>query len=188
LRHIEHQLASPGDNGRLVQRSWFALHTSANHEKKIQQHLALRDVETFLPVHTVTRRWKNRVTAKVELPLFTGYVFVKIARSQLWDVLDLSLVHSVVGSGRGPHELPEDEIEALRAGLREREVDPHPYLKVGDRARIRSGALAGLQGVVIRKGAQLQIVLSIDLISRSIAVHVSADELESLDAPSERPS
>jgi transcription antitermination factor NusG len=162
-------------------RSWFALHTSANHEKKVEQHLVIREVETFLPLQTMTKRWKNRVTAKVEVPLFAGYVFVKIARSQMSRVLDLSLVHSVVGNGRGPHELPDAEIEALRSGLRERQVDPHPYLKVGDQARIRSGALAGLQGVVVRKGSQLQIVLSIDLIARSIAVHVGADELESLD-------
>ena len=124
------------------------------------------------------------MTTKVEVPLFAGYVFVKIARSQMSKVLDLSLVHSVVGNGRGPQELPDAEIEALRSGLREREADPHPYLKVGDQARIRSGALAGLQGVVIRKGSQLQIVLSIDLIARSVAVHVSADEIEPLDLTS----
>jgi transcription antitermination factor NusG len=74
--------------------------------------------------------------------------------------------------------LPEAEIEALRLGLQERQADPHPYLKVGDMAQIRSGALKGMKGVVVRVNNQLRVVLSIDAIARSIAVHVTADELE----------
>lgn len=157
--------------------NWFALHTSSNHEKKVQQHLRMREIESFLPLYTVSRRWKNRVTAKVELPLFPGYVFVRIARTQCSAVLAVPLVHSLVGNGREAIALPDAEIEALRMGLQERQADPYPYLKVGDVARIRSGALAGLQGIVVRKDSQFRVVLSIDLIKSSIAVHVSAEEL-----------
>ena len=165
-------------------KDWFALYTSAKHEKKAEQQLRIRGFETFLPLHTVTKKWKNRVTAKVELPLFAGYVFVKMIRAHVTRVLDISLVHSVIGNGREALALPNTEIDALRLGVQERQVDPHEYLRVGDIARVRSGAFAGLQGVVVRKGSQLRIVLSIDMIERSIAVHVTADELDFPLSPS----
>jgi transcription antitermination factor NusG len=162
-------------------RSWFALCTLPNHEKKAELHLRMRDIESFLPLYTVTKQWKNRVTAKVTLPLFTGYMFVRIAPAQRVRVLETPLVRGLVGNGREPLALDDKEIAALRNGLLDRQVDPHPYLKVGELARIRSGALAGMQGVVVRKDGLYRIVLSVDLIQRSVAVHVSADELESCD-------
>lgn len=167
-----------------AQRNWFAVYTASNHEKKVQQHLHVHDIETFLPLYRVTRKWKNRTTVKLELPLFTGYVFVRITRAQSARVLAVPNVRFIVGDGRKAVPLPEEEIETLRTGLRMRQVDPHPYVKVGARVRIRSGPLAGLEGIVIRKDDQLRVVLSLDLIKRSIAVHVGADELE----PCKRPS
>ena len=159
-------------------RNWFAVYVWSNQEKAIDRHLQMRGIETFLPLQITQKRWKNRVTARVEKPLFTGYVFVKIARTQCARVLEVPLVHSIVGNGRQALALPEADIDALRSGLQERQADPHPYLKAGDRARICSGALAGLEGVVVRINNQLRVVLSIDAIARSIAVHVTADELE----------
>lgn len=159
-------------------RKWFALYTASNHEKKIEQHLRMKEIESFLPLYTVTKRWKNRTTAKLELPLFAGYVFVKIERTESARVLEVPMVYSIVGNGRAALPLPDAEIEALRAGLHQRQVDPHPYVKVGSRARICSGALAGLEGIVVRKDAHLRVVLNIDLIMKSVAVHVTADELE----------
>lgn len=161
-----------------TRRNWFALYTASNHEKKVEQHLRMKEIETFLPVHTVTRRWKNRTTAKVELPLFAGYVFAKIAVTESVRVLEIPMVYSIVGNGQKALPLPDTEIEALRSGLHLRQVDPYPYVKVGARARICSGALSGLEGVVIRKDAHLRVVINIDLIMKSIAVHVNADELE----------
>jgi transcription antitermination factor NusG len=162
-------------------RYWFAVYVWSNQEKTIDRHLRMKGIETFLPLQTVLRRWKNRVTAKVEIPLFTGYVFVKIARTQCAGVLEVSRVHSIVGNGRESLALPESEIEALRLGLQERQADPHPYLKVGVMARICSGPLTGMKGVVVRVNNQLRVVLSVDAIARSIAVHVTADELELCD-------
>ncbi|MGA7831908.1 MAG: UpxY family transcription antiterminator [Terracidiphilus sp.] len=159
-------------------RNWFAVYVWSNQEKTIDRNLRMRGIETFLPLHTVLKRWKNRVTAKVEIPLFKGYVFVKIARAQCTKVLEVSQVHSIVGNGREALALPETDIETLRQGLQARQVDPYPYLKVGAMARIHSGPLTGMKGVVVRVNNQLRVVLSIDAIARSIAVHVTADELE----------
>jgi transcription antitermination factor NusG len=161
-----------------LQRNWFAVYTASNHEKKVQLHLQLRGVETFLPLYTATHRWKNRTTVKVDLPLFRGYVFVRIAYTESARVLAVPNVRFLVGDGRKALPLPNEEIELLRTGLHLRRVDPYPYVKAGARVRIRTGPLAGLEGIVMRKDDQLRVVLSLDLIRKSIAVHVSAEELE----------
>jgi transcription antitermination factor NusG len=88
----------------------------------------------------------------------------------------------IVGSGREPLALPDFEIEALRSGLRLRRFEPHPYLVVGERARIKSGSLAGMVGVLARKKNSLRVVLTLELIMRSVAVEVDADELERVNA------
>jgi len=160
-------------------RSWFAVHTASNHEKRVAQHLRLREIETFLPLYGATRRWKNRTTVKVEVPLFSGYVFARIASTERIRVLQVPMVCSIVGSKREPTPLPDYEIERLRAGLQGRQAYPFPYLKVGNRVRVRSGPLAGLEGIVVRTYGRLSVVLSVDMIQKSIAVHVEADELES---------
>jgi transcription antitermination factor NusG len=165
---------------------WFAVYTASNHEKKVEQYLHMRDIETYLPLYTVTRRWRNRTTVKLELPLFRGYVFVRIARTESARVLAVPNVRFIVGDGRKGLPLPDEDMEVLRAGLRLRQVDPHPYVKVGARVRIRCGPLTGLEGVVVRKDDQLRVVLSLDLIRRSVAVHVTADEVEPCEPPAHR--
>ncbi len=165
-------------------RHWFALYTASNNEKSVEQHLRIKGIETFLPLHTVVRHWKNRTRVKVELPLFASYVFVRIARAESARVLSVPRVYSIVGNGRESTPLPDTDIEALRSGLNAEKVSPWPYIKVGDRARIVRGPLAGREGIVVRTSEQLRFVISVDAILRSIAVHVDADDIE-LIKPSE---
>ncbi len=159
-------------------RSWYAVYTVSNHEKQVEKYFRLQGLESFLPLYHLNRRWKNRTTVALEIPLFASYVFVRIAGNERTRVLELPSVLSLVGNGRNPVPLPDRDIEALRIGLHLRKIEPFPYLKTGRRVRIRSGALAGLEGVVLRKDNHLRVVLSLDLIQRSIAVHVEACELE----------
>ena len=159
-------------------RSWYAVYTASNREKRVEHYLRMKGVDVFLPLYSITKRWKNRTTVKVELPLFRGYLFVRITPAERVRVLEAPAVVSIVGNGREPLALPDIEIDTLRKDLRLRQVDPFPYLKVGQRARIRTGALAGLEGVIVRKDERLQVVVSIDAIMRSFAVHVHADEVE----------
>jgi transcription antitermination factor NusG len=167
------------DRSLVVQsRNWYAVYTASNREKRVEHYLRLKGVDVFLPTYSITKRWKNRVTAKIELPLFKGYVFVRIAPTERIRIVEAPAVVSLVGNGREPLALPDSEIDTLRSGLRQRQVDPYPFLKLGQRARIRSGALAGLVGVIVRKDDRLQVVVSIDAIMRSFAVHVHADEVE----------
>lgn len=158
--------------------SWFAAYTATHHEKCVLDQLTERRVESFLPVYKTHRRWKKRPPITLDLPLFPNYVFVRISRQERTAVLGTPGVFSIVGSGQKAWELPEREIEALRNGLHDRKAEPHEYLVVGERARVTSGVLAGLEGVVVRKKNDLHIVLTLDQIMRSVAIEVDASELE----------
>lgn len=162
---------------------WFVAYTASHHEKHVLDLLTDRHIESFLPLYRARRQWKKRAPVTLEMPLFPNYIFVHVAHEDRVAVLATPGVFSLVGDGRQPWELPEWEIEALRAGIRNREVEPHPYLVVGERARVRSGALAGFEGVILRKKNNLRIVLTLDHIMRSVAVEVGADELEPLSNP-----
>lgn len=158
---------------------WYAAYTSANHEKRVAGQLEARAVEYFLPCFATVRQWKDR-RVTLEMPLFPGYVFVRIPLRNRLQVLQVPGVSRLVGFGALPVELPQEEIDLLRAGLVNGvRAEPHPYLTVGRRTRITQGPLAGLEGILLRRKKNWRVVLSIQLIQRSIAVDVDAAALES---------
>ena len=157
---------------------WFAVYTTPRHEKHVFEILAERQIETFLPLYRTTHQWKKSRPVVLELPLFPTYVFVRIARQARGSVLCTPGVLSIVGSSRESWPLPELEIEALRSGLLERKIEPHPYLTVGERVRIKAGVMTGVEGVLVRKKNEFRVVLTLDTIMRSVAVEVNADDVE----------
>jgi len=110
--------------------------------------------------------------------LFPTYVFARIPWQARGSVLGVPGVLSIVGSAREPWPLPDLEIEALRLGLRMHRIEPHPYLNVGERVRIKAGVMTGVEGVLIRKKNEFRVVLSLDRIMQSVAVEVDADDVE----------
>ncbi len=162
---------------------WFAVYTTARHEKRVEEHLRWREVESFLPLYRALHRWQNRCKVQVELPLFPNYIFVRIAALERVKVLAVPGVLSIVSSGSKPVPLPDAEVESLRAGQHLRKMEPHPYLVVGNRVRIHKGPMTGVEGILLRKKSGFRVVLSLDLIQRSVAVEVDADEVESLTTP-----
>src|SRR5260370_37555839 len=127
------------------EQSWFAAYTCANHEKRVVEHFEARAVEHFLPLYASARRWKDR-RVQLELPLFPGYVFVRIAVGARLRVLEVPGVVRLVGFNGQPYPLAESEIESLRKGIMNgSRMEPHPYLSVGSRGRIRTWPLAGGQ-------------------------------------------
>ena len=163
-------------------RRWFAAATFPRHEKRVEQHLRQRDLEHYLPVYRVQRKWRNGLKVTVDLPLFPGYIFVRIRRSDRVRVLEVPGVLAIVCGVAGEMApLPETEVDALRSSLHLRHVEPHPVVNAGQRVRIRSGALSGLEGIVVRQKNSLRVVLTIDLIMQSIAVEVDGEELEPVD-------
>lgn len=165
---------------------WFALYTTPRHEKQVAELLTHRHIETFLPLYRTTRRWKKSRPIELELPLFPTYVFARVPQQSRSSVLGAPGVLSIVGSARQSWPLPDFEIEALRFGLLERKIEPHPYLVVGERVRIKAGVMAGVEGILVRKKSDLRVVLSLDAIMRSVAVEVDADDIESIYAPAAR--
>ena len=162
---------------------WFAAYTSPRHEKRVNQQLEMREIEHYLPLYRTQRKWSDGSRVTLDLPLFPGYIFVRIERAQRVRVLEVPGVLAIVGgTGGEPASLPASEIAALRSGLSERNAQPHALLKVGQRARIRSGAFAGMEGVVVRMKYSFRVVLTLDSIMQSFAVEVDGEDLELLDS------
>jgi transcription termination/antitermination protein NusG len=160
-----------------LQECWYAAYTRANHEKRVANELIAREVEHFLPVYRSVRRWRDR-RVELELPLFPGYVFVRLALRDRLRVLQIPSVARLVGFGGSPAALPDAEMKILRAGLSQRlRAEPHPFLTVGRRVRITGGPFAGLEGILKRKKTNLRVVVSLELIQRSVAVDVDAADV-----------
>jgi len=159
---------------------WYALHTRARHEKLVVQRLAERGVETFLPIVTEVHRWSDRKKS-VQLPLFGCYVFAKFIdnRSERLRVLRVGGVLGLIGSQGEGTPIPDEQIDAVRS-LVEGNVawSPHPFLKIGQRVRIRSGALDGVEGILVSRNGDDTLVISVDAIQRSLAVRVEGYEVE----------
>jgi transcription antitermination factor NusG len=157
---------------------WYATYTSANHEKRVAEQLAVRAIEHFLPVYASVRRWKDR-RVKLEMPLFPGYLFVRLALRDRLQVLQVPSVVRLVGFNGMPTPLAEQEVEGLRRALTEGvRAEPHPYLRVGRRVRITQGSLAGQEGILKRWKGALRVVLSLEIIQRSILVDIEASSVE----------
>jgi transcription antitermination factor NusG len=157
---------------------WYAAHTRANHEKRLAEQLAERSVEHFLPLYECVRRWKDR-RVTLQLPLFPGYILVRIALREKMRVLQIPGVARLVGFNGSPVPLPDAEIDALREKLNRRvRAEPHPYLQAGRRVRVKTGPLEGFEGILVRRKHKYRIVVSISLIMRSIAVEVDLADVE----------
>ena len=157
---------------------WYAAYTCANHEKRVAAELGVRDVEHFLPLYSSVRRWKDR-RVQLELPLFPGYVFVRLALRDRLRVLQIPSLVRLVGFNGLPTALPDEEMETLRSGLSERSLaTPHPFLTRGRCVRIVRGPLEGLEGILLRRKGGYRFVLSVDLIQRSIVMDVDGSDLK----------
>jgi transcription antitermination factor NusG len=146
----------------------------------VAQRLQERAVTTFLPLMTEVHCWSDRKKI-VEVPLFGCYVFAKIAATNIerLRVLRVEGVLSLVGSGREGTPIPDSEIESVRILLQERlPWRCHPFLKIGQRVRIRSGALDGVEGVLVSRNGDRTLVISVDAIQRSMAVRVEGYDVE----------
>jgi len=160
---------------------WFALYTASRHEERVAQHLRQREIEFYLPLYKSQRKWSDGSRVTLDLPLFPGYLFVHIERKERGRVLSVPGAVAVVGgTGGEPAWLPDATIDALRSGLEARPARPHPLVTVGQRVRIRSGALSGFEGIVVRNKNSFRVVLTVEHIQQSYAVEVALEDLELL--------
>jgi transcription antitermination factor NusG len=157
---------------------WYAVYTLPRHEKAVAEHLAFRQVETYLPLYLSARRWAAR-RALVQLPLFPGYVFVRISEGERIRVLEHPSVLRLVTFGGRPAPLADSEIERLRAALELGKAEPFPYLVPGKRVRVKSGLLVGVEGTIVRRKGKMRLVISVEAIQQSIIFDLEAADLES---------
>ena len=159
---------------------WFAIQTRSRHEKKVADELLGRGIDVFLPMITKTRKWSDR-TKKVDFPLFSGYAFVHIVpqpRTRV-NVLSAPGVVRFIGPSAQGTPIPTCEIENLRTALvNDIALRPLPFVRIGQRVRIRSGALAGMEGILIGTRGQRQLVVSISTIQRSVSLAIEGYDVE----------
>ncbi|MCC7176737.1 MAG: UpxY family transcription antiterminator [Bryobacterales bacterium] len=168
---------------------WFAVTVKPNHEKAAAQSLECKGWEAFLPLYRARRRWSDRVK-ELDLPLFAGYVFCRFARAERGQVLATPAVTSVVGFGNQPAAVPEVEIDSVRtlaaSGLA---LSPWPFPRVGERVRIEYGPLAGVEGILAQLKDAWRVVVSVELLQRSVAAEVDRAAISRVNpAPRGRPA
>lgn len=154
------------------QRQWFAIRTAAGREKAVSAQLLNKGFEEFLPLYKSRRQWSDR-TKELEFPLFPGYLFCRFDFSNRLPILVTPGIKLIVGYGKIPAPVSDAEIESLRRAVTSgAEAMPWPYLSVGQRVRIREGSLVGVEGILLQVKNSWRIVLSVELLRRSVAVEL----------------
>jgi len=170
-------LSSPAENSVYTETLWYAGYTAARHEKRVAQHFVQRGVEHFLPLYETIHRWNNG-RHRVQLPLFPSYIFVRIALRDRLRVIEVPGFVRLVGFSGLPCPLPEADINKMMQALNKGVLaEPYPYLTVGTRVEIRNGPLQGMTGILLRRQNKCRVVISVDLIMRSMVVEVEAGDV-----------
>jgi transcription antitermination factor NusG len=158
--------------------SWWAVYTRHQHEKAVAEMFELKGLEVFLPLYESLRRWKDRKKL-LSLPLFPCYVFVRGSLNRRLQVVSTPGVHMILSHGERAAVIPEEEIEAIRRSVEgSYRVEPHPFLKCGERVRVTRGSLEGVEGILVRKKSLYRLVLSVNMLAQSVAVEIDASDVE----------
>jgi transcription antitermination factor NusG len=160
--------------------TWFALQTWPKREKKVAEELQKKDVQVFLPLFSSYHQWSDR-RRLVHEPLFPGYIFVRIQETvdSRVSVLRTAGVAGFVGVRGVGVPIPDDQIESVHTMLATGvPLHPHPFLEVGQRVRICGGCLDGLRGILLARNDDLSLVVSVELIQRSVAVRIAGYKVE----------
>lgn len=159
---------------------WYAIYTKFQHEKTAASLLEKKEFDVFLPLYRTIHRWKDR-NQMVVLPLFPCYLFIRAALDRKLDVLRTAGVRWIVENSGYSCTVPDAEIEAVRkiCSIGKR-FQPHPFLKQGDLVRVWTGPLTGTEGFFLRVKNQYRVVVSVDLLRKSVAVEVDLADLDFL--------
>lgn len=164
-----------------AEKAWYAVYTIVRHEKSVDGRLTDNDIETFLPLMEVESQWKDR-KKKVFHPLFPGYLFVRISSDDAARMISILNTRGVVRilSSNGSYEpIPSKQIESVRRLLEARiEFDPYKHLIKGTEVMVVNGPLKGVRGRVLDRKSGHRLIVSIDIIKRSVSVVVDPADLE----------
>ena len=156
---------------------WYALRTKSRHEKLVRDQLDKQGIEPLLPTVKRLSQWKDR-KKEIEIPLFSGYCFVRFSRLEKTPVQKILGVVEIVGSGNRPEPIPEQEIDALRLLMTSvLPYDPHPYLHEGMQVEVIRGPLQGAHGILLRKEKRHRLVIGVRLIQQAAAVEIDVKDV-----------
>lgn len=165
-----------------VSYNWYAVCTRHQHEKIAARILEYKDFDVFLPFYKESHQWHDRIK-EISMPLFPGYLFVREGRQRWLPILNTAGVSSIVSFGGQPAPIPFSEIEGVRRIIESRlRVEPYPFLKSGDRVRVKYGPIAGVEGILLRQKNLARLVLSVEILGKSAAVEVDAAHVERITA------
>ena len=163
--------------------AWYALYTRHQHERSVANLLAGKGFQTFLPLYSTVHRWKDR-RKHLLLPLYPGYVFLRDRLDRKLTIMMTPGVHSMVGTTDGPEPIPDFEIDVVKRIIESSlTVEPHPFLRDGDRVRVMYGPLEGIEGILLRKKNSLRLVMSVEMLMKSVAVEIDAFMVERISRP-----
>ncbi len=173
MTKIEMELQSAPDS-----RNWYALFTRHQHEKSVALALSNKSHEVYLPLYRSLRQWQDRAK-QIWLPLFPCYVFIREGMDRQFQIVTTPGVLYIVGWGGRPTVVPHAQIDAIgriiESCLR---VETHPYLQCGDRVRVKTGPLMGLEGILTRQKGVSQLIVSMEMLGRSVAVEIDVLNVE----------
>ena len=150
-------------------RGWWAVYTKHQHEKAIAGILKTKGCDVFFPTYEVRRQWKDRVVS----------LFVREESDRRLQVVTTPGVHMIVSQGTHFALIPCAEIDAIRRAVDTRsKVEPHPYIQFGESVRVIRGAMQGATGICVRQKNACRLILSVDMLAKSVAVEVNAADVE----------
>ena len=174
----------PTDTGQLpaadafTDASWYAIWTRSRHEQVVREQLQQKRLDAFLPTITRWSRWKDR-KKKIDWPLFPGYCFARFSPDETLAILKCAGVVNIVSFEGKPAAIPDHEIEGIRLLVEsDLQYDPCPLIREGELVEVTHGALKGVVGRLIRKGAHARLILSVDLIGQGVSVEVDAADVK----------
>lgn len=173
--------SSAGQADEVQPRCWLAAYTRSRHEQRVAQQLQQKDVECLLPTFERLTRWSDRVK-RARAPLFPGYVFVQVSPADRMRVLEMTGVVNLVSRAGRAVELSPHDIAQLRACcLLAHNIEPHPYLKIGRRVRVKYGPFAGWEGTLVEKQNSRRLVITIEQIMKAVAINLDGADVEALN-------
>lgn len=159
------------------QSQWYALRTKSRHEKLVRDQLEKQGIEPLLPTVRRLSQWKDR-KKEIEVPLFSGYCFVRLSQENRLPVQKVAGVVEVVGSGNRPEPIPDEEIDALKTLMTSvLPYDPHPYLHEGMMVEVVRGPLQGVHGILLRKEKRHRLVIGVRLIQQAVGVEINVQDV-----------
>ena len=154
---------------------WFAVHVRANCEHAVKRSLEGRALNAFLPTYRIRRQWSDR-KKEIQRPLFAGYVFCRFDFEKRLPILQTDGVIGIVTAGKNPLPVPDHEIEAIKLIVESQlQIQPWPFLHVGEKVRIQHASLKGLEGILLKIKDNLNVVVSVEMLQRSVAVEIEGD-------------